>query len=46
MEAAWYESLAERDLVPDWILRAGIRRLVAQRLRDEDKGDPESSRLT
>ncbi len=38
---AWYEPLVERDLVPDWILRAGIRRLVAQRLRDEDKGDPE-----
>src|ERR1700689_475615 len=40
-EAAWYEGLVERDLVPDWILRAGIRRLVAQRLREEDKGDPE-----
>ena len=21
--AAWYEPLVERDLVPDWILRAG-----------------------
>jgi cyclopropane-fatty-acyl-phospholipid synthase len=40
-KAAWYEALVERDLVPDWILRAGIRRLVTQRLRDEDKGDPE-----
>jgi len=40
-KAAWYEALVERDLVPDRILRAGIRRLVAQRLRDEDKGDPE-----
>jgi cyclopropane-fatty-acyl-phospholipid synthase len=39
--AAWYERLVERDLVPDWILRAGIRRLVVQRLREEDKGDPE-----
>ncbi len=39
---AWYEGLVERDLVPDRVLRAGIRRLVAQRLRDEDKGDPES----
>src|ERR1035438_5233665 len=38
---AWYEPLVERDLLPDWILRAGIRRLIAQRLRDEDKGDPE-----
>jgi cyclopropane-fatty-acyl-phospholipid synthase len=40
-KAAWYEPLVERDLVPDWILRAGIRRLIAQRLREEDKGDPE-----
>ena len=40
-KAAWYEPLVERDLVPDWMLRAGIRRLVAQRLRGEDKGDPE-----
>jgi cyclopropane-fatty-acyl-phospholipid synthase len=40
-KAAWYEPLVERNFVPDWILRAGIRRLVAQRLRDEDQGDPE-----
>jgi cyclopropane-fatty-acyl-phospholipid synthase len=39
--AAWYEVLAERNLVPDRILRAGIRRLLARRLRDEDKGDAE-----
>ncbi len=40
-KAAWYESLVERDLVPDWLLRAGIRRLIKQRLREEDQGDPE-----
>jgi cyclopropane-fatty-acyl-phospholipid synthase len=40
-KVGWYEPLVDRDVVPDWILRAGIRRLVAQRLRDEDKGDPE-----
>lgn len=40
-KAAWYEPLVERDLVPDAVLRAGIRRLISQRLRDEDKGDPE-----
>lgn len=40
-KAAWYEPLVERDLVPDTVLRAGIRRLISQRLRDEDKGDPE-----
>jgi cyclopropane-fatty-acyl-phospholipid synthase len=41
---AWYEPLVERDLVPDWILRAAIRRLLAQRLREEDEGDPERQR--
>ena len=35
-------SLLERDLLPDWLIRAGIRRLLAQRLRDEDKGDVEA----
>jgi len=40
-KAAWYEPLIERGLVPDAILRAGVRRLISQRLRDEDKGDPE-----
>jgi cyclopropane-fatty-acyl-phospholipid synthase len=40
-KAAWYEPLVERDLVPDAVLRAGIRRLISQRLSEEDKGDPE-----
>lgn len=40
-KTAWYEPLVDRDLVPDWILRAGIRRLIAQRLQIENKGDPE-----
>jgi cyclopropane-fatty-acyl-phospholipid synthase len=35
-------SLLERDLLPDWLIRAGIRRLLAQRLRNEDKGDVEA----
>jgi cyclopropane-fatty-acyl-phospholipid synthase len=35
-------SLLERDLLPDWLIRAGIRRLLGQRLRDEDKGDIEA----
>src|ERR1700679_3157359 len=38
---AWYEPLVERDMVPDWILRAGIRPLLPPRPREEDKGDPE-----
>ncbi len=35
-------ALLERDLVPDWLIRAGIRRLLAQRLREEDKGGVEA----
>jgi cyclopropane-fatty-acyl-phospholipid synthase len=35
-------SLLERDLVPDWLIRRQIRQLLAQRLTEEDKGDPES----
>jgi cyclopropane-fatty-acyl-phospholipid synthase len=38
---AWYEPLLERDLVPDSVIRAGIRRLIRQRLRQENIGDPE-----
>jgi cyclopropane-fatty-acyl-phospholipid synthase len=41
IDPAWYEPLLERDLVPDWVLRAGIRRLIRQRLREENIGDPE-----
>jgi cyclopropane-fatty-acyl-phospholipid synthase len=44
-KAAWYEALVERDLAPDWILRAAIRRHLAQRLREEDKGDPERQQV-
>jgi len=33
-------GLAERGLVPDAMLRLGIRRLCAQRLRDESAGGP------
>ncbi len=34
-------SLLERGWLPDALIRHGIRRLLAQRLRDEDQGDPE-----
>lgn len=34
-------SLVEKGLVPDAVIRHGIRRLLAQRLIEEDKGDPE-----
>lgn len=34
-------NLLERDLLPDSVIRTGIRRLLESRLREEDKGDPE-----
>src|SRR5438270_847505 len=37
--APWYEPLLDRDLVPDTLIRVGIRQLIRQRLRDEDKHD-------
>ena len=39
---AWYEGLLERDLVPDVLVRAGIRRLLGQRLADESRGGVEA----
>jgi cyclopropane-fatty-acyl-phospholipid synthase len=35
------DNLLERDLLPDWLLRQGIRRLLHQRLREEDRGGAE-----
>jgi cyclopropane-fatty-acyl-phospholipid synthase len=35
-------SLLERDLLPDWLIRIGIRRLLAARLAEEDKGSPQA----
>jgi cyclopropane-fatty-acyl-phospholipid synthase len=32
----------EQDKVPDWLIRRRIRELLAQRLREEDKGTPEA----
>ncbi len=40
-ESSWDLALLERDLVPDLLIRAGIRRLLRQRLRDETKASPE-----
>jgi cyclopropane-fatty-acyl-phospholipid synthase len=34
--------LLERDLVPDAVIRLAIRRLLRQRLREEDRGSPEA----
>ena len=35
------DTLLENDVVPDRVIRIGIRRLLAERLREEDTGDPE-----
>jgi cyclopropane-fatty-acyl-phospholipid synthase len=35
-------NLLERDLLPDSVIRTGIRRLLEARLREEDKGEPEA----
>jgi cyclopropane-fatty-acyl-phospholipid synthase len=35
------DALLERDILPDWLVRRGIRRLLARRLREESAcGDP------
>ena len=34
----WYEALLESGLIPDALIRASIRRMLRQRLREEDRG--------
>lgn len=38
----WYDKLIEQNKVPDFLLRRGIRKLLRQRLADENKGDVEA----
>jgi len=42
--SAWYSPLLDSGLVPDWLLRWGIRRICAARLREESAGGPEAQR--
>ncbi len=35
---AWYESLLDRGLIPDMLMRAGIRRRLALRVAQEERG--------
>ncbi|WP_440134544.1 SAM-dependent methyltransferase [Chitinophaga sancti] len=37
----WYDTLIEKNTVPDLFLRKGIRKLLQQRLDEENKGDTE-----
>lgn len=41
---AWYESLLDRGLLPDVMLRAGIRQRLRSRLRQEESGTVEDRR--
>ena len=34
----WYDSLVEKNKIPDFLIRANIRKLLTQRLQDENKG--------
>ena len=34
------DRLLEKNLLPDWLIRIGIRRLLRERLRAEDQGSP------
>lgn len=34
------DRLLEKNLLPDWLIRLGIRRLLRVRLRQENQGDP------
>ena len=39
------DTLLEKNVLPDWLIRMGIRRLLAQRLRDEEpRGDPRAAK--
>jgi cyclopropane-fatty-acyl-phospholipid synthase len=39
------DALLERNLLPDWLVRFGIRRLLARRIREESAGGDPRSRL-
>ena len=40
----WYEPLLESGVVPDALIRAAIRRMLRDRLREEDRGSGEANR--
>lgn len=40
----WYDSLVEKNLIPDFLIRNRIRALLRQRLRDEDKGSADANK--
>lgn len=40
----WYDQLVEKNLIPDFLIRNQIRKLLRQRLRDENKGSAEANK--
>ena len=42
--APWLDRLLVRDLVPEWLIRIGVRRLLGKRLAAERKADREAER--
>ncbi len=40
----WYEALLESGLIPDSLIRASIRRMLRDRLREEDRGSESANR--
>lgn len=44
MQRCWYETLLDRDLIPDWMMRAAIQRILTARLRHQSEGAPSASR--
>jgi len=36
---SFLDRLLETDRIPEWLIRVGVRRLLAQRLDEENKGD-------
>ena len=40
---SWIDRLVDGGLLPDALIRAGIRRLLRQRLREERRGGPEAA---
>jgi cyclopropane-fatty-acyl-phospholipid synthase len=40
----FYDKLLEKNKIPDFLIRIGIRRLLKQRLKDEKKENPEAQK--
>jgi cyclopropane-fatty-acyl-phospholipid synthase len=40
----WYEPLVESGVVPDAVIRTAIRRMLRDRLREEDRGSADANR--